>query len=96
MSLPNSSNEGPLFRKPRADLYTALLFIALVAMILACVVAYLEVKDYGDAPYQGGPSVYVVPRESAPVVAWPVRRDNDQCRMTNVETNPNSEAPMAV
>lgn len=96
MSLPNSSNEGPLFRKPRADLYTALLFIALVAMILACVVAYLEVKDYGDSPYQGGPSVYVVPRESAPLVAWPAPLENDECRISNVDTKPNGEAPMAV
>lgn len=72
MSLPSSSNDGPLFRKPRADLYTALLFIALVAMILACVVAYLEVKDYGDTPYQGGPSVYVAPRDAAHISVWPV------------------------
>lgn len=83
MSLPSSTNDRPLFRKPRADLYTALLFIALVAMILACVVAYLEVKDYGDSPYQGGPSVYVAPREAAPVALWPVPV-NAECRMTNV------------
>ncbi len=81
MSLPSSSNDGPLFRKPRADLYTALLFIALVAMILACVVAYLEVKDYGDTPYQGGPSVYMMPRDAAPVVLRPVPLNHDECRM---------------
>lgn len=71
MSLPNSSNEGPLFRKPRADLYTALLVIALLAMILACVFAYLEVKDYGTPPYQGGPSVYyMAPGATSQVAVW--------------------------
>lgn len=71
MSLPNSSNEGPLFRKPRADLYTALLVIALLAMILACVFAYLEIKDYGTPPYQGGPSVYyTAPGETTEVAVW--------------------------
>ncbi len=80
VSLPSSSNDGPLFRKPRADLYTALLFIALVAMILACVVAYLEVKDYGDTPYQGGPSVYMMPRDAAPLALWPAPM-NDECRV---------------
>lgn len=59
MSLPSSGNQGPLFRKPRADIYTALLFIALVALILGSVAAYLEIKDYGEAPFQGGPSVSI-------------------------------------
>lgn len=70
MSLPNSSNDGPVFRKPRADLYTVLLVIALLAMIVACVFAYVEVKDYGDSPYKGGPSVYALPAESPALVQF--------------------------
>jgi hypothetical protein len=55
-------------------LYTALLVIALVAMIVACVFAYLEVKDYGDSPYKGGPSVFAAPSAVERVVlSSPVR-----------------------
>jgi hypothetical protein len=45
-----------LFRKPRADVYTALLLITLLALILGSVAAYMEIKDYGEAPFQGGPT----------------------------------------
>jgi len=45
--------------------------IALLAMILACVFAYLEVKDYGTPPYQGGPSVhYMAPGATTLVAGW--------------------------
>jgi hypothetical protein len=47
------------YRKPRADVYTLLLGIALVALILACVFAFLEISDYGDQPFSGAPSVSV-------------------------------------
>lgn len=52
------TNGGP-YRKPQADIYTLMLLIALVAVILATVFAYLETKDYGSPPYQGGPSVSI-------------------------------------
>ncbi len=45
------------YRKPRADVYTLLLGIALVALILACVFAFMEISDYGDQPFSGAPSV---------------------------------------
>jgi hypothetical protein len=50
-------NKPVRYRKPRADVYTLLLGIALVALILACVFAFLEVSDYGDQPFSGAPSV---------------------------------------
>lgn len=49
------------YRKPKADVYTLLLGIALVALIIACIFAYLEVADYeGDV--------------NAPSVSAPVER----------------------
>jgi hypothetical protein len=46
-----SSIRGP-YRKPRADIYTVLLALALVAIIIGCVVLFQEVADYGEQPYQ--------------------------------------------
>lgn len=45
------------YRKPRADVYTLLLGIALAALIVACIFAFLEISDYGDQPASGAPSV---------------------------------------
>ena len=48
---------GP-YRKPRPDIYTVLLAIAVVALLIACVLLYLETADYPDKPpWSGGPSV---------------------------------------
>jgi len=49
----SSKTAGP-FRKPRADLYTALLAIALVALLLGILCLYLEMKQY-DFKFKGGP-----------------------------------------
>lgn len=69
MSLPNSTDfeqeagfsptpdVAPRTRKPRADIYTALLAIALVAVIVTTVLLYLEAADYGDQKTSGAPPV---------------------------------------
>ena len=44
-------------RKPQADIYTALLAIALVAILLSIVFMYLETADYGADKYRGAPPV---------------------------------------
>jgi hypothetical protein len=49
-----SSGSGGPYRKPRLDIYTVILALALVAIIIACIVLYLEVADYGKPPYQLG------------------------------------------
>ena len=50
---PPSSSRGP-YRKPRADIYTVMLALALVAIVIGCVCLYFEVADYGPQPYQLG------------------------------------------
>jgi hypothetical protein len=45
---------GP-YRKPRADLYTVLLALALIAILLGIVCLYFENKMY-DWDYKGGPT----------------------------------------
>ncbi len=64
MSLPTSSQPsgqptGP-YRKPRADVYTVLLILALVAILLTILCLSGEMKMY-DWKSKGGPSVSVVP-----------------------------------
>ena len=52
MSPRSSTRRGGPYRKPRWDLYTWMLFISLMAVVIACVCLFLEVKDYGDTPYE--------------------------------------------
>lgn len=60
MSAQDSNLSNPVrYRKPKADIFTLLLGIALVALIIACVVAYLEIEDYGADPISGVPSAAV-------------------------------------
>ena len=53
MSPQGSSKHGP-YRKPRADIYTVLLVIALLAILLGCLFLYFEVSDYPDTPPWSG------------------------------------------
>ena len=58
---------GP-FRKPRADVFTVMLLIALLAIVGGIVCLYLEMKEYGSPPFKGGPSVSL-PMDRAVFVA---------------------------
>ena len=70
MSAQSSSSGGP-YRKPRLDIYTVMLTLALVAIIIACIVLYAEVADYGKPPYQVG---LAAPRHADPAAATVVPR----------------------
>jgi hypothetical protein len=60
VSVQDSNLSKPVrYRKPKADIYTLLLGIALVALIIACWFAYMEIKEYGASPFSGAPSVSV-------------------------------------
>jgi len=48
---------GP-YRKPRWDIYTMLLLVALFALILGCVCLYFEMEIY-NFEFRGGPSVMI-------------------------------------
>ena len=58
---------GP-YRKPRADVFTVMLLIALLAIVGGIVCLYLEMKEYGSPPFKGGPSVSL-PMDRAVFVA---------------------------
>jgi hypothetical protein len=50
-ALPPNSTDNPIgevqqYRKPKADLYTLLLGIALAAILIAILFLFLETKDY--------------------------------------------------
>ena len=73
MSLPNSTDfeqeaafdptpdVTPRTRKPRADIYTVLLAIALVAIVVTTIFLYLETSDYGDQKTKGAPMARTQP-----------------------------------
>lgn len=68
MPLPNSSSSkkpGGPHRKPRADVYTVLLIFALIAIITATVLLYIQMGEY-DYDIKGGPTVW---RETPAAVA---------------------------
>ena len=46
----SNPSAGP-YRKPRADVYTMLLLMALLAMVIGTVVLYLETQEYGPQPF---------------------------------------------
>lgn len=79
MSQPTLSNEPtPQFRKPRANVYTVLLLVALIALIIGClclwgVNAGLQWKWKGGPPvsWQTGAGAAVVARASQRDVAGP-------------------------
>ncbi len=55
---PRNSEDAPvgLYRKPRTDLYTVMLVVALMALICATIFLYVESTITGPTP-QGAPSV---------------------------------------
>jgi hypothetical protein len=53
-------------RKAPADIYTAILAIALVAILLSIVFMYLEAADYGADKYKGAPPVSRLESPTAP------------------------------
>jgi len=59
---PAASSDKPTgpFRKPRADVYTVLLTIALIALILGIVCLYFEMDMY-NWKFKAGPSVSADP-----------------------------------
>jgi hypothetical protein len=67
VSLPGSTDKsGGPYRKPRADVYTVLLAVALVALLIGILCLYLEMKAY-DWKIRGGPSVM---RPAASAIAF--------------------------
>lgn len=69
MSLPGSNNLSDSAPKPRADLYTVLLVVALLALIIGTAFLWAETRDYGSPPYQGAPSAWVAPQAPASLLA---------------------------
>jgi hypothetical protein len=53
---PDQASAGPLYRKPRADVFTMLLVLALLAILLAIAALYAVMKEYDfvfKAPHAG-------------------------------------------
>ena len=64
----SESAETPVYRKPRPDVYTMLLVIALLAVLVAIFALYAEMKDY-EFQYKGGPAVSQAISSSVPAPA---------------------------
>jgi hypothetical protein len=67
VSLQNSPGpelaSTPVEQKPRANIYTMMLVLSLCAIIVACIVLWLELKSYGDFPWWETKGV-------APATSW--------------------------
>jgi hypothetical protein len=60
LSPRDSKTAGGPYRKPRADVYTMLLILALMAIIAGIVFLYLQMDVY-QFQFKGGPSVRAAP-----------------------------------
>lgn len=72
MSLPSSTDapRGGPYRKPRADTYTTLLVISLLAIVLGILCLYLEMSAY-EFKFKGGPTPASIPANEITVgPAW--------------------------
>ena len=55
----STNNPGGTFRKPKADFYTILLVIALLAILVAILFLYLHMQTY-NFEIKGGPPVSMI------------------------------------
>lgn len=46
MSPLDSNNPGVVVQKPKSDVYTTMLFISFIAIIIACLCLWLEMRSY--------------------------------------------------
>ncbi len=53
----------PVEQKSRANIYTMMLVLAFFAIVVACVVLWLELKTYGDYPWWDTKGI-------APATSW--------------------------
>jgi hypothetical protein len=44
--LDSTNPQGVVVAKPRSDVYTTMLFLALIAILVACLCLYLEMRAY--------------------------------------------------
>ena len=68
---PTRSKPGGPFRKPRADVFTMLLLISLVALILGIICLYAEMEAY-QWEFKGGPTItsMAAPAEPGLAAVW--------------------------
>ena len=50
MSLPSSVNQ-PVMQKPGTNIYTVMLILSFCAIVMACVLLYLELNRFGNYPW---------------------------------------------
>ena len=66
----SSSNPGGNFRKPRADLYTILLVIALLAILVAILFLYLHMQSYNFEIKAGPPVAMIAANLGVPAIGY--------------------------
>ena len=75
MSQPSFESASPapsvLTKKSAWNVYTAMLLIALVALLLAALFLYLEIREYGGFGNVKGPVTQLqAPAANASAIAW--------------------------
>ena len=57
MSPQSSSRGGIPVEKPRSDIYTVMLIMSFVALMIACLLLWLEGSSYGSLPWWKVPRI---------------------------------------
>ena len=56
-----SASRGVHVQKPGSNVYTVMLLVALVALVIGCVMLYLEIDSYGGFGAIRGPAASAAP-----------------------------------
>jgi hypothetical protein len=64
----SSNTPGGAYRKPRADLYTILLVIALLAILVAILFLYLHMQTYNFEVKAGPPVAMIAANLAVPMI----------------------------
>ncbi len=88
MSSRESSDKPVQYRRPRADVFTVLLLIALMALGVGIAALWALMADY-KYEFKGGPPVSMRSGYSAGM-------SNDESQMTKEYRSPNAEGPFVL
>jgi hypothetical protein len=64
----SSNDEVVAYRKPRPDVFTVMLVVALLAIVFSIILLYAHMRQDFDMKFKGGPTPMAA--ASAPVDAW--------------------------
>jgi hypothetical protein len=74
----SDAEQPTAYRKPRADVFTMLLIIALLAILLGIGLLWAHMKSVYDWKMKGGPNPTMAPSATAVCLDLPTNKDGQQ------------------